>query len=252
MRALVLGVVTTGCALVQDFDHYSGGSDSAVVDTATADTAVDTTVEDTGGIDTAVDTATSDTTTTDTGTIDTGTTDTGAIDTMVTCPVDRCGATCTVLKEDALNCGMCGKACDAGQYCKNGACTCMPGLTNCSGECVDINGHHEHCGACTTICSLESNTCRASAPLSGYICTLDMYGCPTGRTHCSMNHCFDLTTDETNCGVCGKACARDEICVGGCKKYYARTASCGVGYTDCAALPGNPTRICVEGSTCPD
>jgi hypothetical protein len=256
MRLLAIAACTMGCAIVVDFDRYTAGNEAGATDTSVSDTG--TAVEDTTVIVTDTGTPVVEDTTvviTDTGTpvVDTGTVmvDTAPVDTFV-CPYDTCASGCTILKEDAKNCGTCGKVCAAGQYCKNGTCTCMPGLTSCSGECVDLNGHHEHCGACTTVCSLESNTCRYSAPLSGYICTLDMYGCPTGRTQCAMNHCFDLDTDETNCGSCFNICARDEICTNkACTKYYPRVTTCPSGYKECPALPGNPTPICVQGSACP-
>jgi hypothetical protein len=241
-----------GCALVTDFDRYSENVDSAA-DTSivkpTSETSVDTaTIDDTT---IAVDTGVMDTTVADTFTPPP---DTSMPDVMVTCAVDKCASGCTVLKEDATNCGICGKTCAPGEYCRNGACTCTPGLTKCSSGCVDLAGHHEHCGACLTVCSREDNTCRFTDPWGGYICALDEGGCgtKTGRTHCFGNHCFDLRTDETNCGDCGKVCNRDEVCVSGCKKAFPRTAaSCPTGYIDCPPLPGNTYRICVEGTACP-
>jgi hypothetical protein len=276
---ITLAVGVSGCALVFDEDRYSANFDATRVDDTSA-SPEDTSIDSSAPIDTATDTFAEDLACPDgeqrcdgvcTDVSNTlahcgacnndcarhgpGVTCGGGV---CRCPSDRCPATgsefkCTAIVFDPLNCGACGKVCDKGEYCRNGACACMPGLTNCSPTgCVDINGHHDHCGSCTLDCSSTNNTCRASAPLDGYKCTLDQYGCPSGRTQCFGDHCFDLKNDETNCGTCGKVCARDEVCVAGaCRGYYTQVGTCASGETECPPLPLNQGKICVAGTACP-
>src|SRR5262249_26154186 len=44
--------------------------------------------------------------------------------------------------------------CAASQVCSGSACSasCLPGLTNCSGACVDTNNDDNHCGSCANAC----------------------------------------------------------------------------------------------------
>lgn len=188
-----------------------------------------------------------------------------------TCPGTRCPSTgptfrCVDLDDDPLHCGGCGNACPAAEHCSGGTCACMPGFTRCGAGCYDLEGDAEHCGSCTLRCSSSINKCRAAAPLSGYKCTLDEYGCPTGRSVCARadasDHCFRLDRDEKNCGACGKACASGELCVGGtCRAFLpalgcSSTSSCDCswlapGASACPALPGGASPICVASGTCP-
>jgi len=292
MRGLALAFVValtalTGCALVFDEEQYSEnlGRDASV-DTATA--AIDSGADTTVAIDTAPakDTALEDlacpgsdvrcggvctslTTTANCGACGNDCAKHGPTATCVagkcTCPGVRCPATgdtfvCTDLSEDPLHCGTCGTKCADGEYCKSGGCSCMPPLVRCSSTsgCVDTNGHHDYCGSCTLRCSSASNTCRATAPLYDsstgmtYKCTLDMYGCPSDRTHCFGDHCFDTKVDETNCGGCGNKCASNQVCANGiCRTYTLRASACAAGEADCSPLPGNTTRMCVAGGACP-
>lgn len=54
-----------------------------------------------------------------TGTVDSGG---GGGGDECTAPTTKCGDACVNTQNDAKNCGTCGKACDAGQVCGNGAC----------------------------------------------------------------------------------------------------------------------------------
>jgi hypothetical protein len=289
MRGLALAIVvaTSGCALAFDDEQYSEnlGKDAVAVDTskpvtdATVDdtsVAPDTVVaNDTIGEDLACPgaevrcsgTCTSLTSIANCGACGNDCAKHGATATCVagkcTCPGDRCPATgdafvCTTRSEDPLNCGTCGNKCPDGEYCKAGACSCMPPLVRCSSTsgCVDIGGHHDYCGSCTRDCTAANNTCRATSPLSDgsmtYYCTLDTYGCPSGRTHCYGDHCFDTKVDETNCGGCGVKCASNQVCANSiCRTYTLRSGACASGEADCSALPGNTTRVCVAGGVCP-
>lgn len=185
-----------------------------------------------------------------------------------TCPSDRCPATgafqCTSFLDDSDNCNGCGNRCAIGKYCRGGACVCDPGLTSCSGTCIDIGGDGDHCGSCSIMC-IASNDCRATEPLSGDSCVWYTYGCPSGRTVCpngSNSSCFDLERDETHCGDCSVHCASSEVCVGGLCRRYVPAIGCNASPCDCSALrtpttvdcsplPGNTQRICVAGSACP-
>jgi len=91
---------------------------------------------------------------------------------------------------DVKNCGACGNACDNGQVCKNGACTCpqcnlnnarsgcknqqcvllscVPGFGNCDGVdkngCeVDLQNDAANCGGCGAPCPVNAPVCSASA-----------------------------------------------------------------------------------------
>jgi hypothetical protein len=65
-----------------------------------------------------------------------------------------CGDACLATSSDPLNCGSCGKKCDAGQVCSGGACgtTCATGLTNCGGACVSTDTSNSNCGGCGRRC----------------------------------------------------------------------------------------------------
>jgi hypothetical protein len=71
---------------------------------------------------------------------------------------------CVPVANDPSNCGACGKQCLANEVCSAGACIpaatgCIPGpaggqpgLTACSGACVDLLNDNKNCGACGTVC----------------------------------------------------------------------------------------------------
>ena len=77
-----------------------------------------------------------------------------------------CGevAGCVDLNIDPAHCGDCGVACAAGEICQSRACTATTteappaldcaaqGLTDCGGECVNVQTNPNHCGNCGGIC----------------------------------------------------------------------------------------------------
>lgn len=87
------------------------------------------------------------------------------------CPTNRapCGTTC----------------CPVGQECSNGLC-CSPGLTNCGGQCVDLQSNVNHCGACgravTNFRYVQSNGTTVTVNLN---CVNGAPQCPTGWLPCA-------------------------------------------------------------------
>lgn len=79
------------------------------------------------------------------------------------CPAGAqdCGAGCISLS-DAANCGGCGIACAAGQFCSQGLCGagCAVGETACGASCFDFSGDALNCGGCGIVCA-AGTTCSA-------------------------------------------------------------------------------------------
>ena len=80
---------------------------------------------------------------------------------------------------------------------------CLPGHTNCSFSCADLQEDNFNCGSCGAICNEIGRTCRNGT------CT-----CRPGYVTCN-NTCADLQTDESNCGSCGTACPNNQFCTDG-------------------------------------
>ena len=80
---------------------------------------------------------------------------------------------------------------------------CLPGHTNCTFSCVDLQSDDFNCGSCGTICTGIGLSCRKGT-----------CACDPGFTKCD-DACADLKNDNFNCGSCGNFCAADEACGGG-------------------------------------
>jgi hypothetical protein len=67
---------------------------------------------------------------------------------------------CVDLSSDDANCGACGSACSAPEFCSGGQCeapgldpcTMVPGQAYCGGVCVDMLSDPNNCGACGNAC----------------------------------------------------------------------------------------------------
>jgi len=128
-----------------------------------------------------------------------GNTSATAAGTQGSCPSGQtfCSGTCRNLLTDAASCGSCGHACIAGQNCQNGQCVPVPTATA---------------------------TATTSIPATLVVDLL----CSGRETACG-NACVDVFTDKKNCGVCGRACRDQDICMDG---------RCG------PACAGNGTTLC--------
>src|SRR5262249_19051206 len=128
--------------------------------------------------------------------------------------------TCTDLLHDPLNCGACGTTCGGGGF---------------FGRCVD--------GVC-------------AMGVGG--------GCGAGRINCGGG-CYtpaQLGSSPIPCsaqpGLCGVACATNQVCAQGTCTNFFTTASCtaspcpacGTGTVTCT-YPGTTEVICVQGTVCP-
>jgi hypothetical protein len=187
------------------------------------------------------------------------------------CPQGQvnCGAGCTNLDSDPLNCGACGAPCPGGESCDGtGHCGsgCGAGYTFCpqtggGGVCVDLDSDPVNCGGCGQGCtgaaSCVDGRCQCTGGLlfcagvcvdvstdrqncggclnacpAGQVCQAGSCGCPGGQTFCPITGgCFDLKTDRGNCGACGAVCTSFCNGAGKCAK------SCIPGLTRCTAFP---------------
>ncbi len=162
----------------------------------------------------------------------------------------QCGKECKNLDSDDLNCGACGKVCEAPKSgdpswlcgsdlqppntdwgCATGACklVCNPLFGDCNFDiCTDGCETDEHfdplnCGACGHHCDANQD-CVDGACI-----------CPTGTVRCD-NRCVDINVDPDNCGGCNIGCpgAQDDTangtptCNGGRCGYL-----CYAGFADC-------------------
>ncbi|MEM8610212.1 MAG: hypothetical protein AAGF92_24195, partial [Myxococcota bacterium] len=123
---------------------------------------------------------------------------------------------------------------------------CHTGLTECSGECVNLLNDTQHCGACDSACGPNS-VCDGST------CTLI---CQVNETRCAgpPEYCTVLNTME-DCGSCGNVCELTDACtMQSCQACVPMAAtSSGLTppgaipaglYTNCTTLAGTPTSTC--------
>ena len=104
---------------------------------------------------------------------------------------------------------------------------CSPGLSLCSGKCVDFKTDGNNCGACgfsvpygeTCIngqfsSALNQNKTGSSPVLSTSRVPGVQGTCPSGQRSCSGT-CRDLKNDAGNCGSCGITCPSTQTCQNG-------------------------------------
>jgi hypothetical protein len=164
-------------------DATSSSDTSSGADTGSVVVAVDGGVDASPGVDAGRDG---------------GGADAGEAGATLCCGGVLCGASCSDLSGDIANCGACGNACAADQFCGNGVCQGCSQV--CGGQCTDFGSDHANCGACGTVC-LGTETCTAGA-------------CVPCAVACA-GACVDLASDGANCGSCGNACAPSETCTSG-------------------------------------
>ncbi|MFZ5893113.1 MAG: glycosyl hydrolase family 8 [Myxococcota bacterium] len=160
------------------------------------------------------------------------------------CASDRtaCGTSCVDLKNDNLNCGMCGKQCGTGQSCSNSNCQCTGGLTACGTSCVNTQSDGNNCGTCGTVCS------------GGQVCSQGKCSssCASNEQMCG-NGCANISNDSVNCGFCGNKCAGGQACSNGACGCPSGQATCGGACTDTKTSNshcGECGKACGNGQTC--
>jgi hypothetical protein len=122
---------------------------------------------------------------------------------------------------------------------------CLAGYVDCGGECRDVSGDPEFCGACAPVgcdadrfCSDGACACRpgltecggacvdtgadrdhcgdCDMPCEGATSTCVDGACASGAT-CALEvcdgACVDTSTNVAHCGGCGSACAVDQVCI---------------------------------------
>ncbi|HEY1957771.1 MAG TPA: hypothetical protein VGH28_19255 [Polyangiaceae bacterium] len=90
-----------------------------------------------------------------------------------TCSASACGVQCPTgltrcsdgicydTQQFHENCGVCGYACAAGEYCGSGHC-CASGKAYCGSACVDVLSNDSNCGSCGVACT-GSDVCLGGA-----------------------------------------------------------------------------------------
>ena len=140
------------------------------------------------------------------------------------------------------SCGVCGRACAAGQVCSSGACTsvCSSPTTYCAGSCVNLSTDPSNCRTCGAACPAPPNaTAVCVAGTCGGACRSGFGDCNNSMTDgCESN----LGTSTSHCGACGAACAPANAtgaCVGGA----CGIGSCNASYGDCNRSPSDGCEV---------
>ena len=112
-------------------------------------------------------------------------------------------ATCTNTPAGSFTC-----SCDDG-YTGDGVTCCSAAQKFYGGTCVNPRTDREHWGDCGVECQDTSvcAACKGSCPEQPVARC-----CPTGRRTNCADTCVNLTTDERNCGRCGKQCRANQVC----------------------------------------
>ncbi|MCC6552525.1 MAG: hypothetical protein IT372_05810, partial [Polyangiaceae bacterium] len=127
--------------------------------------------------------------------------------------------------QSSTNCGGCGNACSGGLDCdrpQNGPTQRYCGCS-VNNEC-DTDGAGPAAGTCTAstgLCACGGTPCavgEACVNVGGVNqCSCNgAAGCGAGQACCQAPAgCFDLLTDPSSCGACGRACAAGFACASG-------------------------------------
>jgi hypothetical protein len=131
-----------------------------------------------------------------------------------------CSEGCTDTSSDPENCGKCGTTCTSEQTCTKGMCKnlpkcnggppCTDGQTCCASGCTDTSSDPNNCGACGKQCGPDE-TCASGMCQSAFNCN----GGPACMSpdQCCSDGCTDTTSDNENCGKCGKVCPLGDSCI---------------------------------------
>jgi len=139
---------------------------------------------------------------------------------------DHCGASCATCPTDKLCNG------DACVGCCGPTCLVCKTHEYCSGDACAVCNTDDHCGAACQACGTATPHCKAGATCveclsasqcpPGEHCDADICQPCSNPSHCGptcvtctpdqtccgpAQGCFDLMTDQKNCGTCGKACS---------------------------------------------
>lgn len=189
--------------------------------------------------------------------------------TCSTCPAgtEACDDGCFDVTSSASHCGGC-SACAAGQLCCGGHCRPpQAGFGCCGGAWVDLGSTAQHCGSCGTVCPAGqlccNGTCKTSCTTAspcgaggqpGQVCCGTTWRTPQAGWGCCAGAWVDLTSDESNCQGCGRACASGEVChAGQCGTACAAGRFCAEPNVSCPIinLPYEETTCCPVGwSSC--
>jgi hypothetical protein len=132
--------------------------------------------------------------------------------------------------------------CDSGEICVNGECRCgglgpdcSGGDTCCGTDCVDLNTHLDHCGACGNACRRDN----ASETCVGGVCTIDQ--CDNLYDDCNgvdSDGCEASLETVTDCGSCGVGCDRSHA-TASCSGGTCHIGSCDNPWGDCDGVDAN-------------
>jgi hypothetical protein len=155
-----------------------------------------------------------------------------------------CADGCVDLQTSGTDCGACGNACQAGQYCSSGSCygtTSECGsLTSCSDGCQNLETSNADCGSC-------GHACTGGQTCSDFECT--------GGTTTTCTSC-ETTAEEGACASDYSTCENDSNCTGysscvsGCAGNTTCNQNCQVEYASGMTEAENlQTCICTQQCT---
>ena len=151
--------------------------------------------------------------------------------------------------------------------------SCPSGRISCNGTCRNLLNEAENCGSCGNICPSGQDCQNArcllpvsSAPVvntSAPITITPELSCAHGEIICGSS-CVNIFSDKENCGVCGRACKNQEICVNAqcdpactksgtslcddsCVDLDTDMNNCGTCGTACKTLPNSMGSECMQG-----
>ncbi|MBM4780069.1 MAG: hypothetical protein GQE15_20390 [Archangiaceae bacterium] len=142
------------------------------------------------------------------------------------CPTGTmgCNGSCFDQQNDPRNCGMCGRTCNATEYCSAGNCVQFPAMGLDAGTCIASSNPCEIVSATDAGCVVTLRTC----PMPG--------ACQTGGTCNATNGACEYQNRTGSCDD-SNACTTTDVCQNG--------ACVGTAPTTCAT----PT-ACFETSVC--